>query len=233
MVGLYGQFSTNTGGMVMRFFTMLALALVAITGLQAPARAEVITVTSSGTFGTMQNGPLPLLVPPGTRFSLRFTYDSAAVGTVINSVVTRYSSIATARMRIGSVTYAAPVTLEAINVNGSGLLVALFDFGRPMPGVQRGMTWLSEFAPGAINGTALPSDRGFFSRYRFSAQAYDYLDPATDPDSDPTLAISFSDGLVRTAAVPEPGTWMMMILGFGMIGGMVRRRKGALRPALA
>ncbi len=29
-----------------------------------------------------------------------------------------------------------------------------------------------------------------------------------------------------TAAVPEPGTWAMMILGFGAVGGAMRRRQG-------
>lgn len=38
----------------------------------------------------------------------------------------------------------------------------------------------------------------------------------------------FSSGQMR-AAVPEPSTWAMLILGFGLTGAMVRRR----RPALA
>jgi hypothetical protein len=33
------------------------------------------------------------------------------------------------------------------------------------------------------------------------------------------------NGLNYTVAVPEPATWMMMILGFGFMGGMVRRSK--------
>ena len=32
------------------------------------------------------------------------------------------------------------------------------------------------------------------------------------------------------AAVPEPGTWAMMLLGFGAIGVSIRRRRG--KPAL-
>jgi PEP-CTERM motif len=32
------------------------------------------------------------------------------------------------------------------------------------------------------------------------------------------------DGIV--AAAPEPATWLMMILGFGLIGGSLRRRRG-------
>jgi len=35
------------------------------------------------------------------------------------------------------------------------------------------------------------------------------------------------------AAVPEPATWLMMILGFGLIGGQLRRRKGKAALAAA
>lgn len=37
--------------------------------------------------------------------------------------------------------------------------------------------------------------------------------------------ISFLDGVSLSAAVPEPATWAMMIIGFGMVGGSIRRRK--------
>lgn len=37
-----------------------------------------------------------------------------------------------------------------------------------------------------------------------------------------------------TTAVPEPATWAMMILGFGLVGGAMRRRKTlTVQPALA
>jgi hypothetical protein len=36
-------------------------------------------------------------------------------------------------------------------------------------------------------------------------------------------------GTITGPAVPEPATWAMMIAGFGLVGGMARRR----RPALA
>lgn len=32
------------------------------------------------------------------------------------------------------------------------------------------------------------------------------------------------DGVSVTGAVPEPGTWLTMILGFGLIGGVMRRK---------
>ena len=36
---------------------------------------------------------------------------------------------------------------------------------------------------------------------------------------------------IAVAPVPEPGTWAMMILGFGLVGGMMRRRTGAIRTS--
>ncbi|MBO9713833.1 MAG: PEPxxWA-CTERM sorting domain-containing protein [Sphingomonas sp.] len=38
-------------------------------------------------------------------------------------------------------------------------------------------------------------------------------------------------GLAFAHAVPEPATWAMMIVGFGMIGGAIRHRKR--RPAFS
>ncbi|WP_379551282.1 PEPxxWA-CTERM sorting domain-containing protein [Erythrobacter sp. W53] len=41
-------------------------------------------------------------------------------------------------------------------------------------------------------------------------------------------AMGFSNSVLYTTgtnAVPEPGTWLMMILGFGLIGGAMRGRK--------
>lgn len=35
------------------------------------------------------------------------------------------------------------------------------------------------------------------------------------------------------SAVPEPATWMTMILGFGLVGATVRRRRGSAKSALA
>lgn len=44
---------------------------------------------------------------------------------------------------------------------------------------------------------------------------------------------SYSGVISAVAAVPEPATWAMMIGGFGMIGGAMRRRSAKVRLALA
>ncbi|UAJ08978.1 PEPxxWA-CTERM sorting domain-containing protein [Polymorphobacter megasporae] len=36
--------------------------------------------------------------------------------------------------------------------------------------------------------------------------------------------ISFLDGVSLTASVPEPATWALMVSGFGLVGGVLRRR---------
>lgn len=38
-------------------------------------------------------------------------------------------------------------------------------------------------------------------------------------------------GIADSVAVPEPTTWALMILGFGAVGAMLRRRRGALEAA--
>lgn len=45
------------------------------------------------------------------------------------------------------------------------------------------------------------------------------------PDGQPP--ISFLDGVSLQGAVPEPATWALLMIGFGMVGVAVRRRKPA------
>ena len=49
----------------------------------------------------------------------------------------------------------------------------------------------------------------------------DYIAPNGDQFSERTLGFSVN----VISAVPEPGTWAMMLVGFGAIGGSMRRRK--------
>ena len=58
------------------------------------------------------------------------------------------------------------------------------------------------------------------------------IDP-TITSLDPNFTILLSPGVPNglAAAVPEPATWAMMLLGFAGVAGWQLRRKGTLRPA--
>jgi len=47
------------------------------------------------------------------------------------------------------------------------------------------------------------------------------------------IGIDNVDFTVSVAAVPEPATWAMMIMGFGLAGGMLRRRRPGVAAATA
>jgi hypothetical protein len=51
------------------------------------------------------------------------------------------------------------------------------------------------------------------------ANTFEFNFDSTDPTEQFRL-----EALNITAAVPEPGTWLMMILGFAAVGGMMRRK---------
>lgn len=57
-----------------------------------------------------------------------------------------------------------------------------------------------------------------------ASQKLSFLAQGTPNGLPPSLLL---DNVSLTAAVPEPGTWMTMILGFGVVGGVMRRRKAA------
>ncbi len=46
-------------------------------------------------------------------------------------------------------------------------------------------------------------------------------------DNNDEFSWQFGVGQLNFSAVPEPATWAMMIVGFGLVGGLARRRAGA------
>lgn len=51
------------------------------------------------------------------------------------------------------------------------------------------------------------------------------------PSTPPELVTQFSEQLVLQSAVPEPASWAMLMIGFGLIGGMLRRGGATSRNA--
>ena len=100
------------------------------------------------------------------------------------------------------------------------------------------------FSP--VGGNAAPGtytfyNLGFFFQFQQTNPNYDSTDPTSPPvlfGQTPAFAQSCSnsdascaftrDVLSAPGVVPEPGTWALMILGFGGAGAMLRRRRTAL-----
>lgn len=96
-----------------------------------------------------------------------------------------------------------------------------------------GITWLSV---GKVTGSTRGIDIDFFG-YGTSS-AFSYVRLIDDPNEGDTGGASVGADIDAVGAittrpvtngVPEPGTWALMILGFGLAGAGLRRR----RPALA
>ncbi len=85
------------------------------------------------------------------------------------------------------------------------------------------MLTVKDFTLGSGGDLFLDSDKNTgLTNMRISAFPYDF---------NQGLVTGFND---KVAAVPEPATWTMMIAGFGLVGGALRRRRqGEKAPAQA
>jgi hypothetical protein len=60
-----------------------------------------------------------------------------------------------------------------------------------------------------------------------------FLNTRISPDFQQTGAdLGFRTFMAPSPAVPEPATWAMMVMGFGLVGAGLRHRKAAAQPAL-
>lgn len=176
------------------------------------------TTQSDGSWAVKQWGATPL--------SIEFTAAANSVTTV------GYSSL----VRVDTGTFGCTILTDC-----SGFQVAFGDprsIGVGIPTLKSDPLSLSGFKPlglGSTDGQAVGAVGQLFDPFGFNFNLVE------DPDNTPfTLAVppaktpaTVTTGFVSevfpnaTGAVPEPATWAMLILGFGMVGGAMRgsRRK--------
>lgn len=138
--------------------------------------------------------------------------------------------------QLGDLTFTGPGTGAIVNVWGTSLSNHVnLDFGSLSPdqvifnfhqasnvgmgGMNVGGTILAPNATVSINGGSVAGSVIARDLYSQGANIGGEGFTATLPDHAP--------------AVPEPGTWLMMILGFGAIGAMMRYRRAASARAQA
>lgn len=113
-----------------------------------------------------------------------------------------------------------------------------FDYYAPLNGIQNpndaslaflvnGVQVGSSLTAGSGSGTAAQTWFNFNTQFTAAAngpQSYSFEFRGLGV----TAADFAIDRVYAVAAVPEPATWAMLILGFGLIGGAMRRRQGSL-----
>lgn len=119
-------------------------------------------------------------------------------------------------------------SLEYTEIDGSATFAAPIDFGELVLGAGEPDFWFfsngagAPFGPGSNSFSVfLPEGVAAGDSYVTNTLYIGFDDNTGNPDD------NHDDFLVRVTAVPEPATWAMMIAGFGLVGGAMRRRAKA------
>ncbi|GAA4747212.1 hypothetical protein GCM10023264_11140 [Sphingomonas daechungensis] len=76
---------------------------------------------------------------------------------------------------------------------------------------------------GSVLSSMLPSTGFAASDYTFSLWSRVRVNPAADGLNSEVADLLSGSGNIRASAVPEPATWLTMLLGFGIVGGAMRK----------
>ncbi|MBB4618092.1 PEPxxWA-CTERM sorting domain-containing protein [Sphingomonas abaci] len=192
----------------------MSVALAATLVIAAPAQAATIVDT-----GKPVGGDNPIALNPNQSLAGRFLLTSATVLTDIQGFI---GSSPNAEITIairdgvaapGNVLYSGSLTaVRTASFQGLSDLNWMLDAGQYW--VSFASSGYSSMMPGAPRPMTQTA----------------YLDPRWGWQSYPmSMGVRISG---VAAAVPEPATWAMMIVGFGVAGGALRRRSSATRAAV-
>jgi hypothetical protein len=198
--------------------TLLSAAALATCALTAAPASAAITFTGSttGCFGAACTA-----ATTDTETNLGLTFNQGSFSTSTNSLGQAGIS-GNATTSLGSFTLGTSAT-NVVN----DVFSLVVDFTAPPTSGQG-----SFFA--TLTGQVVAGPGGGVSiNFTNPTQTIAYSGGSFTLSLSPTLFVqpgstTYISGLIQ--AVPEPGTWAMMLLGFGAIGLTIRRRQ---RPALA
>jgi hypothetical protein len=186
---------------------LLALSLLALAAA-APAAANLVTVSGSGLWAG--NAPVTLYSVPGESFAFTFQIEQ-----------TYPVAYADAGLKLTTAFQAYEYDLNGAPVAGLPLNITFFDSGFGGGLALSYSDHSVEFFGPDIGSSGSIS---YFNNISF----YPNIDDAPDAGG-----VVFNEGSATLSAVPEPKTWMLSLMGLGVVGGMVRSRRRALVSSAA
>jgi PEP-CTERM motif len=180
-----------------------SVALVPLAASQAEAATIVYTISGTG------SGSLNSVAFNNAAFTFTLTGDTANLsGGIVDPLGSATASIAG---------FSTTTLSIATRLGGNGSVIFfsrsgaggldLFDFFLAAP-----VNLATAFGP--VTGTGV-----------FALPQFQNVASTGGPLSfDSSSSVQFSSRLGQVGAVPEPGTWGLMLAGFGLVGGAMRRR---------
>jgi hypothetical protein len=206
-----------------------ALALSCLLLISTPSLGKTYDLTWTGTVNAVEGNAPGTTINIGDAIFGSFIFDDSAVS-------------APTLLPVGGGVYSiydAPLSLFKLSI---GSYSAVFDH------ITGGLTyndnaWGQDFIVFGVDGLPGGPFGSTFNNVQFQARGpssaldgsgignglpYDRLQPsffASFSDGETTKRIFGSLSVSSVSAVPEPGTWAMMLVGFAMLGVSMRRRR--------
>lgn len=185
-----------------------------------------------GTYTGPQSGDMDILSGDvafdGTSYFLTSTVNGdigSTTGSIFVWGVNRGSG--TPRLTFGTPSVGAGILFDAVIVmfpDGTLRVVTIPLAGAPTFNVIAGGTDVAGDTMSATVSLALLGSMGFAPEdYMFSLWSRARVNPALDGTN--AEIADFLPGSMEARAVPEPATWLSMLLGFGLIGSVIRKRR--------
>lgn len=224
----------------MRLLYRLASAFALLTSATAaPAAITDPAGDLLGTYTGPSNGDVDILSGDvafdGTSYFLSTTMNGA-VGTTTGSLfvwgVDRGSGAP--RLTFGSPSVGAGVLFDAVIVmfpDGTLRVVTIPLAGAPTITQFAGGTVIDGDTMSATVSLALLGSMGFAPEdYAFGLWSRARVNPAMDGTNAEIADFLSGSGSINARAVPEPATWLTMLLGFGAACAAIRKRRKPGRP---
>jgi MYXO-CTERM domain-containing protein len=214
---------------------LAAGALLAAGPVQATTIVDPVGDFLTDTYTGPHNADLDIVrasvVFDGTAFRLTSTSDGA-IGATPGSLfvwgINRGGG--TARLELGSPGIGPTVLWDAVAVlfpDGTARVASFPAAGPPTITPLTGAVTVNGDTISGLFPLALLPSRGFAAEdYTFTLWSRARVNPAADGTNAEIADFAPNIGGVHASA-PEPSAWALSILGFAMLGGLVRRRRAA------